>query len=732
MEEHEKFSGFLLGVLQNKRLAALQEINWYRIVLSAELVIPRLFLLTSVGAAYLSLPEALFGRCIQGCRGMSTKEQLLANVQKNFLAVCDPVMGICMRPSLYRLLGRHLHTGSVAEEDGSHWHLSIQASIDCLMQEFVIANRLWVRHRYAISDRVEPDRRQMQHLVAQSIRMMAALPGLCVDRYRSAILRVLLEHIVASRDEMAQEYLTFVILEAFPIGFHVETIVDLLDAISRYLLTVDIKLLVSTVIDRILVRPKDGEEEAAEEPNGHGKVFDELWEKISGLLLLRVETSQAEETILLCTPLLHYALEMRPLKPARVDAILKFIHISINQASAYVEEARISLTVRRIVDLVLELIADVKYIFDLPHLFMLLTDVEAANGASLGLSLVGKLGEIKYQTGEDAEHARLLEIATVIIREKGGGHIFKEEDNYEEMVESVKILKFLGETLFAGVLAGHLDQSMRQFANVILADGNILAASVLLPIATEVLLCSLDNIALIKETLHRWRRFAATTAPVHLISQAMVEERPEDVRTDLGYFVRDAPFKALVMTWRRLMEAGASTAAASDLVYESIVEIVTIFEEDVTDHRAQMDILLLVVEALGGVGRVIARPDMNVLLGKMHGYSKRLLRTEERTRMLFELLELSVMLGDQAERRLVGEVYASLSRLISAEISDATVLAHQVRMNRALVKYMMATEPITVGGQCEIVDRLTFLFRNLGGKCTRPFPRSNCSRPRMR
>lgn len=687
LEEHEKFSGFLRGILETAGLASLHDINWYRIVLSAELVIPRALLLVSVGGAYLALDDSDFGRNFLGCHGIQSKEKLLYNIQENFLAICDPVIGLCIRPCLYRLIGVHLYSLQHDAGDSLRWTLPIQDSIDCLMREFITANRLWVRHRYAISDHVESHRRQLQHLVAQPIKMMAALPELCVDRYKNSILPILLEHIVASKDDMAQEYMTAVILESFPISFHLETVVALLDSISHYVLTVDIKLLVSVVIDRILVRP----ESTKQEQQSSGDVFDALWERIAVLLTKRVETAQAEEAILLCTPLLHSALGMKPFNATRVDVILEFIHVSVNQASAYVEKDRITLAVRKIVDLVLESIVSVQDLFALAHLFSFLSDVDAGFGASLGLSLVGKLVEMHYKAVDQEEQSRLLDVFRIIIQGKGqlGG-----DCDPVEMIENVKIQTFVADSLFNNILAGQSAQVSTMFINVLLDEESMLSASVMLPMAVSSMAYPGS---VTRPILQAWKKLVCSSkTTIPLVNQVIYEEQPDTVRGDLSYFLRDSSFKVLAATWCRLIEAWKTEDGASDFVYESIVEVLVMFEEDVTDHRIQVDILRLVISALRAARAVISKTDMGVLIGKLHGYGKRLLKTDERLLILFELIELGVVLGGQLDATYMCETYASLLRLMPIDIADTSVLSLKVRATQALLGYMKVTEPITV------------------------------------
>lgn len=155
-------------------------------------------------------------------------------------------------------------------------------------------NKLWVRLQHQghsrDRDRREQERRELRLLVGSNLVRLSQLNETTLEMYQSLILPSLLEEIVGCRDVIAQEYLFDVIIQAFPDDFHLMCLDMYLSAVASLELTVNVKNIVISLIDRFAgyaARAKEEESPKNENPGGIPKdaqLFDVFWEQITQLI----------------------------------------------------------------------------------------------------------------------------------------------------------------------------------------------------------------------------------------------------------------------------------------------------------------------------------------------------------------------------------------------------------------------------------------------------------------
>ncbi|KAF7552426.1 hypothetical protein G7046_g7420 [Stylonectria norvegica] len=207
----------------------------YELVQYAGNIIPRLYLMITVGTAYMAIEDA-------------PVKELMKDMMDMSRGVQHPIRGLFLRYYLSGQARDYLPTG---EGDGPEGNLS--DSINFVLTNFVEMNKLWVRlqhqgHSREREQRVR-ERKELQLLVGSNIVRLSQLVDL--ETYKSGILAPLLEQVVQCRDVLAQEYLLEVITQVFPDEFHLHTLDQILGAVSRLNPHVNVKAIVIGLMDRL-------------------------------------------------------------------------------------------------------------------------------------------------------------------------------------------------------------------------------------------------------------------------------------------------------------------------------------------------------------------------------------------------------------------------------------------------------------------------------------------------
>lgn len=872
MEEGERLTAFLVQLLEWQEEHDVEAPDWYRVVRSAELAVPRVYLGLLVGKAYLTRKvgkemaaaaspvnssetavdgqwdtlldmRSACGSLGNSLKGLAAHFHLLSTAHRLFVTSDEqrgPEGG-----------GKDEEKGETKGDKGKVQVMPRLSGIDQMVQflveDFGLINRLWVRMYLADSGDADViSRRQIESIVVLPIRLLAQVLAVhgqaaAIQLYSHNVLPIILQHLMACRDEMAQEVVTEALLGEFPQEYHQQTIEQLLDAISRFQVTIDIRRLVSAVINKVL--PGTTNEVAREEaqvsatdrdttesgvPDGQlgdqtsraGEAFDSIWSRISGLLLLRLEASRAEEAILLCSPLLNHALAIKPFQAARVESILEFIYMCAERrrdreiAVPFPEaqggdeshsepmgpppsgEGEVSpgrtVHLAKIVDLVVEFIPEAGQLFHLPSLFLILEESSSMRGggpgeasaASCALLLIDRLVRDGYRlekTDKDDDNygeegvsrslGHILRVTELILRHynplrmiqerqqqqqpQGAGPSTDDSDIYgeeeETLVRCLGILDNVSASLChqLGIGAVHSGEIMESACRT----DNVWGVLIMVIHLTRALLATPDaSIAQIQGHLEETLQYLTRHRPAfilprsRLVGTAMGGGRGGGGGSNNGefclgldLFLPDGLFLGLISgCWLRCarhwhqqrvqretnVEGRTSTLLPSssppspslqtspnpsvsldDAVYDALVAILLIYEDEITETLTQVEVLQLLIDTLFSPrGPVLIRrgADLSLLVGKLFGNVRKLLKTTDRLPLSLLLLERATSSGVPVE----ADVRLALSRSVQGllgvtatkeaiSIRDVEQLELHMRFARCLLDQLAweAAEP---------------------------------------
>jgi vacuolar protein sorting-associated protein 35 len=207
----------------------------YELVQYAGNIIPRLYLMITVGTVYMSIPDA-------------PVKEIMKDMMEMSRGVQHPVRGLFLR---YYLSGQARENCPTGNSEGPEGNL--QDSISFTLTNFVEMNKLWVRLQHQGHSRERElrtqERKELQLLVGNNLVRLSHLVDL--ETYKNVILQPLLEQVVQCRDVLAQEYLLEVITQVFPDEFHLHTLDQFLAAVSRLNPHVNVKVIVIALMDRL-------------------------------------------------------------------------------------------------------------------------------------------------------------------------------------------------------------------------------------------------------------------------------------------------------------------------------------------------------------------------------------------------------------------------------------------------------------------------------------------------
>ncbi|XP_057492506.1 vacuolar protein sorting-associated protein 35A-like [Actinidia eriantha] len=214
-------------------------IDLYELVQHAGNILPRLYLLCTVGSVYIKSKEApakdVLKDLVEMCRGIQ-----------------HPVRGLFLRSYLSQISRDKLpDIGSEYEGDAD----TVTDAVEFVLQNFTEMNKLWVRMQHQgparEKERREKERSELRDLVGKNLHVLSQIEGVDLDMYRDTVLPRILEQVVNCKDEIAQYYLMDCVIQVFPDEYHLQTLEILLSACPQLQPSVDIKTVLSQLMERL-------------------------------------------------------------------------------------------------------------------------------------------------------------------------------------------------------------------------------------------------------------------------------------------------------------------------------------------------------------------------------------------------------------------------------------------------------------------------------------------------
>ena len=210
-------------------------IDLYELVQYAGNIIPRLYLMITVGSVYMGLEDApineILNDMLEMCKGVQ-----------------NPIRGLFLRYYLIQKTKNFL----INFENSNN----LDKVINFIVSNFIEMNKLWVRlqhqgHSSERSRRVE-ERNELKILVGSNLVMLSQLELVSKELYNEKILPEILQQIIKCKDTIAQNYLLDVIIQIFPDNFQVYSLQTFSKALLVVNEDVNITDLLNSLIERLI------------------------------------------------------------------------------------------------------------------------------------------------------------------------------------------------------------------------------------------------------------------------------------------------------------------------------------------------------------------------------------------------------------------------------------------------------------------------------------------------
>ncbi|CAH0717640.1 unnamed protein product, partial [Brenthis ino] len=404
---------YLLEEFQKGRKVA----DLYELVQYAGNIVPRLYLLITVGLVYIktnsNLRRDLLKDLVEMCRGVQ-----------------HPLRGLFLRNYLLQCTRNVLPDTTEAQNENEG---TVRDAIDFVLMNFAEMNKLWVRMQHQghsrDKERRERERSELRILVGTNLVRLSQLESVGEQDYRRLVLPGILEQVVSCRDAIAQEYLMECIIQVFPDEFHLANLQPFLKSCAELQPGVNIKNIIIALIERLAafsqrnegnvnlsVVLEDGKEQEVQ-------LFEVFSDQVAAITQSRTDMPP-EDMLALQLALLKLAQRCHPERLAYVDRVLAHtdrICADIHQASGkpYLEHnTPVFKELMKILKLPADHYKNILTLIKLKHYAPLISRLNQPGRLMIAVHLVNDVleSDTTVSTPEDVE--AVLSMLDVLVREQ--------------------------------------------------------------------------------------------------------------------------------------------------------------------------------------------------------------------------------------------------------------------------------------------------------------------------
>ncbi|GAU98388.1 hypothetical protein RvY_09543 [Ramazzottius varieornatus] len=562
---------FLLDEFQRgNKLSELYELVQY-----ASNIIPRLYLLVTIGVVFIKSHE-------------SSRKDIMKDLVEMCRGVQHPLRGLFLRNYLLQECKHVLpdvlvEVANESSPDDASQNGTVLDSVDFVLTNFAEMNKLWVRmqHQGHSRDRVrrERERQELRLLVGTNLVRLSQLESIDIDRYIKNVLPGVLEQTVSCRDAIAQEYLMECIIQVFPDDFHIETLQTFLKACSELQTGVNIRRVVGALIDRLAVYSQ--RQDTSEIP-GHIHLFDIFNRQIAAIFAAKPELP-LEDVVALEVALANLALKCYPDRIDLVDQVLQNVDEVFQKQS--VEEipsdSAVSKELLKLLKVPLDHYKDILTVLRLQHYSNLLKYLNFKPKKEISLNVIRSIVDNATVISNLEEVESLLQMVKPLIEDHPSVTVDHTSDEFiEEQTTVGKLIHFLK--------APEMDLQCQILGTVrnFFGEGGIHRVSYTLP---TILFLSYDlayGYFLVREEDTKWNKKCQKVFQFcHQTITALAKLELFELCARL--------FLQGVLALSRIPFDTRETVA-----YEFMTQVFSIYEDEISDSKAQISTIFLIIGTL--------------------------------------------------------------------------------------------------------------------------------------
>eukprot|EP00850_Spirogloea_muscicola_P002909 SM000011S19087 [mRNA] locus=s11:783175:828718:+ [translate_table: standard] len=550
----------------------------YELVQHAGNVVPRLYLLCTVGSVYIKSKEA-------------PAKDVLKDLVEMTRGVQHPVRGLFLRSYLSQISRDKLpDVGS--EYAGYEVRLSNLALI-VVENNFTEMNKLWVRMQHQggskEKERREKERSELRDLVGKNLHVLSQLEGVHLEMYESTVLPRIFEQVVNCKDEIAQFYLMDCVIQVFPDDFHLRTLQTLLGACPQLQPGVDIKTVMSQLMDRL-------SKYAAMSPEVLPEFLEvDAFSKFSEAVAKVIEAQPdmaLDGAVSLHVSLLTFVLQVHSDRLDYVDHVLGAM-VRVLEGRGKVKDVKATKQLMLLLTSPLEKFSDIVTVLLLEHFPRLMDHLDTGTNKIMASVIVQSILKNGTIIQESATVEALLDLLKELIQETDDA-VPLDESDHEDFLDEQGLVAKLVHVLYA--------EDPEEMFKILSTTRRHLASggSKRLPYTyPSLVFCTLKL--------------------VRCLQNVEESEEAEGVSRSKLF---------------RYLHQAASECQMEDLAYEFFTQAFVLYEEDISDSKAQITAIYLIIGTLQRT-LVFGPENRDTLTHKATGYSAKLLKRPDQCRAVY-------------------------------------------------------------------------------------------------
>ncbi|GLU04600.1 hypothetical protein SLE2022_217380 [Rubroshorea leprosula] len=576
-------------------------VDLYELVQHAGNILPRLYLLCTVGSVYIKSKEApakdVLKDLVEMCRGVQ-----------------HPIRGLFLRSYLAQISRDKLPDIGSEYEGGAD---TVMDAVEFVLQNFTEMNKLWVRLQNQglgkLREKREKERSELRDLVGKNLHVLSQIEGIDLQMYKDTVLPRVLEQVVNCKDELAQYYLMDCIIQVFPDEYHLQTLEILLGAFPQLQPTVDIKTVLSQLMERL-------SNYAASNPEVLPEFLQvEAFAKLSSAIGKVIE-AQVDMPIVgaitLYVSLLTFTLRVHPDRLDYVDQVLGACVKKLSSGQK-LEDSRATKQVVALLSAPLEKYSDIVSALTLSNYPRVMDHLDNGTNKVMAMVIIQSIMKNNTCISTADKVEVLFELIKGLIKDLDGTGVdeLDEEDFKEEQNSVARLIHML-----------YNDEPEEMLKIICTVRKHIMAGGVKrLPFTIPPLV------------------FSALRLVRHLQGQdgeivgEEVPATPKKIFQLLNQTIEALPCVPSPELALRLYLQCAEAANDCDLehaAYEFFTQAFILYEEEIADSKAQVTAIHLIIGSLQRMN-VFGIENRDTLTHKATGYSARLLKKPDQCRAVY-------------------------------------------------------------------------------------------------
>ncbi|KAF3440329.1 hypothetical protein FNV43_RR18613 [Rhamnella rubrinervis] len=576
-------------------------IDLYELVQHAGNILPRLYLLCTVGSVYIKSKEApakdVLKDLVEMCRGIQ-----------------HPVRGLFLRSYLSQVSRDKLpDIGSEYEGDAD----TVVDAVEFVIQNFTEMNKLWVRMQHQgparEKEKREKERSELRDLVGKNLHVLGQIEGVDLDMYKDSVLPRVLEQVVNCKDELAQFYLMDCIIQVFPDDYHLQTLDVLLGACPQLQASVDIKTVLSQLMERLANYAASSSEVLPE------FLQVEAFSKLSNAIGKVIE-AQPDMPIIgvvtLYSSLLKFSLHVHPDRLDYADQVLGACVKKLS-GKGKIEDSKATKQIVALLSAPLEKYNDIVTALKLSNYPRVMEYLDNATNKVMATVIIQSIMKNKTQISTVDKVEALFELIKGLIKDLDGtvDDELDEDDFKEEQNSVARLIQML-----------YNDDPEEMFKIICTVRKHILAGGA--------------------------KRLVFTVPPLVFSSLKLVrqlqgrEENPfgdEESTTPKKIFqllnqtieaLISVPAPELALRLYLQCAEGANDSDLEPVAYEFFTQAYILYEEEISDSKAQVTAIHLIIGTLQRM-HIFGVENRDTLTHKATGYSAKLLKKPDQCRAVY-------------------------------------------------------------------------------------------------